>query len=59
MEILKKPSMGVVRCPEPYGRWKTWRKNGKKARKKELRTTNGKKKSGKSTTNASFLFLLF
>jgi hypothetical protein len=37
----------------------TWRKNGKKARKKEQRMKNGKKKSGKPTTNASFLFLLF
>jgi hypothetical protein len=38
---------------------KTWKKNGKKARKKELRTKNGKKKNGKPTINASFLFLLF
>jgi hypothetical protein len=22
MEILKKQSMCVVRCPDPYGRWK-------------------------------------
>jgi hypothetical protein len=59
MEILKKQSMCVVRCPDPYGRWKTWKKNGKKAKKKELKTKNGKKKSGKPTINAGFLFLLF
>ena len=41
------------------GGGKTWRKNGKKAGKKELKTKNGKKKSGKPKMNASFLFLLF
>jgi hypothetical protein len=59
MEILKKPSMCVVRCPDPYGRWKTWKKNGKKAKKKELKTKNGKKKNGKHALNTSFFFLLF
>ena len=39
---------------------KAWRKNGKKAKaRKEQRMKNGKKKSGKPTINASFLFLLF
>jgi hypothetical protein len=60
MEILKKQSMCVVRCPDPYGRWKSWRKNGKKAKaKKEPRTKNGKKKSGKPTINEVLSFLLF